>query len=114
MNDHEKEDDGPFSVFTNPSFTRSVCVTVRSPVKGSPVKGSPVKALALPGSSELDTVILSHDREKIKRFVRAHHWPVNHEIRHTLFYKICESVHGKQLLHANPYAEIVSDVFGEG
>lgn len=63
----------------------------------------------LPSSSDVDTVLETASRDKIKQFLRMSHWPPNHEVRGSLWRKLCESV---RECRGNIYEETLRDTFG--
>ena len=65
----------------------------------------------LPSSSDVDTVLETASRDKIKLFLRSSHWPPNHEVRSALWRKLCESV---RECRGNIYKETLQDTFGSG
>ena len=87
----------PFTRHVDRSFFSSMPITCSTP--------------NLPSSSDLDAVFESASKDKIKRFLRASHWPPNHEVRGSLWRKICETV---RQCRGNIYEETLKDTFGVG
>lgn len=103
MND-SLEGSSPFTAYVDPSFKPQIALA--SPEKSPPTISS---------AKELDEIIKLADRKKIKKILRTNTWPVNHEVRRGLWWKLCCASHGRNQMNLRtPYTEIAQEVFGEG
>ena len=80
----------------------------RSFFSSMPISSSTLNLLT---SKEVDLVFETASRDKIKQLLRSSHWPPNHEVRGSLWRKICETVRQSR---GNIYQETVTDTFGVG
>lgn len=101
MND-SLEGSSPYTTYVDPSVKPAIS-------SASPEKSPP----NISSAKELDEIIKLSDRKKIKKILRTNTWPLNHEVRRGLWWKLCCASHGRNHLRT-PYKEIAQEVFGEG
>jgi len=70
----------------------------------------------LPLSDELELLVKSpKDKKKVKKLVRTSDWPVNHEIRRSLWVTLCSAIDSfKAASDDRGYRETVQEIFGNG
>jgi len=70
----------------------------------------------LPSSDELDLLIkLPKDKKKLKKLIRTSDWPMNHEVRRSLWVTLCSTIDSFTAASDGcSYHETVQEVFGNG
>jgi len=70
----------------------------------------------LPSSDELELLVKSpKDEKKVKRLVRTSDWPVNHEIRRSLWVTLCSTIDSFTAASDGcSYHKTVQEIFGDG
>jgi len=94
----------------NNSFTGYVDATAVS------WKGDSLVQSHLPSSDELELLLkFPKDKKKVKKIVRASDWPLNHEIRRSLWVTLCSTIDSFTAASDGcSYHETVHEIFGEG
>ena len=99
MDGGQQNGHGPFTAYVDETFNPST----------KSKQGSPQKVM----TSDLDTMLKTRDRKKIKGFVRTCALPAVDNLRCVLWWKLCCTVH-KDTGSASIYDDTVNEVFGEG
>ena len=70
----------------------------------------------LPSSDELELLLkFPKYQKKLKKLLRTSDWPVNHEIRRSLWITLCSTIDSfKAASDGCSYHETVQEIFGEG
>jgi len=70
----------------------------------------------LPSSDELELLVKSpKDKTKVKKLIRTSDWPVNHEVRRSLWVTLCSTIDTfTAASDGYSYHETVQEIFGNG
>ena len=70
----------------------------------------------LPSSDELELLVkFPKDKKKVKKLIRTSDWPVNHEIRRSLWVTLCSTIDSfTAAFDGCSYHETVQEIFGDG
>jgi len=70
----------------------------------------------LPSSDELELLVkFAKDKKKVKKLVRTSDWPVNHEVRRSLWVTLCSAIDSFAVASDGcSYHGTVQEIFGDG